>query len=71
MDLKKLSVGRKEIFDALLDIFLDKLSDHNFENIQKRQRDALSSTAVNLDGTCGEKVHKQMMDILKQEIYNY
>lgn len=54
-----------------LDIFLDKLSDHNFENIQKRQRDALSSTAVNLDGTCGEKVHKQMMDILKQEIYNY
>lgn len=48
--------------------FLHKLAGGELETIKDRQMKSLSAMAANLDGTCGQKVHDYMMDVLGQEL---
>lgn len=50
-----------------LDVFLDKLVNREIDDIHKRQAETLSSMAANLDGTCGEKVHKYLTEEIEAE----
>ncbi len=47
--------------------FIDDLVEGRLEDVRERQLEALSTLAANLDGTCGEKVHEYMMDVLESE----
>ena len=44
--------------------FLDDLVHERFGDAMERQKEAMQTMAVNLDGTCGEKVHEFMMRVL-------
>lgn len=44
--------------------FLDDLVHERFGDAMERQKEAMQTMAVNLDGTCGEKVHEFMMSVL-------
>lgn len=45
--------------------FLDDLVNERFGEVMERQKEAMQTMAVNLDGTCGEKVHAFMMEVLE------
>lgn len=47
-----------------LESFISNFSNGNLEEIKDKQLKELSSLAVNLDGTCGEKVHEFMMALI-------
>lgn len=47
--------------------FLDDLVNDRLGDATARQKKAMETMAVNLDGTCGEKVHEFMMNVLKTE----
>ncbi|MDD6482802.1 MAG: hypothetical protein PUF65_11155 [Lachnospiraceae bacterium] len=47
--------------------FLDDLVNERLDDAMARQKEAIKTIAVNLDGTCGEKVHEFMMDVLMHE----
>ena len=51
-----------------LKAFLTKLVNGELEMIKDRQMKSLSSMAANLDGTCGQKVHEYMMQVVEQQI---
>ena len=44
--------------------FLDDLVNDRLGDVMARQKEAMQTMAVNLDGTCGEKVHEFMMQVL-------
>lgn len=50
-----------------IDDFINSFHSTSKKDIYKRQRNAISNLAVNLDGTCGEKVHKFMMENLQRD----
>lgn len=50
--------------------FLDDLVHNCLSDAMKRQKEEMQTMAVNLDGTCGEKVHAFMMDVLKNQENN-
>ena len=50
-----------------LEKFVDDLVNDKLENVKKRQMEELACMAENLDGSCGEKVHKYMMEMLEKE----
>lgn len=50
-----------------LEKFVDDLVNDKLENVKKRQMEELACMAENLDGCCGEKVHKYMMEMLEKE----
>lgn len=45
--------------------FLEDVEKERLNTVRERQQKAVSEMAANLDGTCGEKVHKYMMEILE------
>lgn len=47
--------------------FMDDLVNDRLETVKARQKEAVRVIAANLDGTCGEKVHDYMMDVLTRE----
>lgn len=47
--------------------FLDDLVNDRLGDAMKRQKKEMETMAVNLDGTCGEKVHEFMMKVLTQK----
>jgi len=47
--------------------FVDDLINDRLKEVRERQLKELSSLAVNLDGTCGIKVHEYMMDVLQNK----
>lgn len=57
--------ARRESKYFSLEGFLDDLVNDRFGDVMARQREAMKTIAVNLDGTCGEKVHEFMMQILQ------
>lgn len=50
-----------------LEGFIDDLVNDRLEEVKLRQKEALSTVAANLDGSCGEKVHEFLMDTLQKE----
>lgn len=50
-----------------LEGFIDALYENKLEGVRERQMMELETMAANLDGTCGEKVHTFIMDVLKKE----
>lgn len=60
--------ARRESPYYTLDGFLDDLVNENLEDAMKRQLQEMQTMAVNLDGTCGEKVHEFMMNVLDEEM---
>lgn len=51
--------------------FLDDLVNERFDDAMERQKEAMKTIAVNLDGTCGEKIHEFMMDVLLDKTIKY
>ena len=49
--------------------FLENFGGGKYSNLRQRQLDSLSDLAVNLDGTCGQKVHDFMIGALEKK-YN-
>lgn len=47
--------------------FLDDLVNDRLEDAMARQKKEMETMAVNLDGTCGEKVHEFMMEVLQKD----
>lgn len=47
--------------------FLDDLVNNRLNDAMARQKKEMETMAVNLDGSCGEKVHEFMMSVLTQE----
>ena len=47
--------------------FIDDLANDRLKKVKERQLIELADLAANQDGTCGEKVHKYMMDVLRKE----
>lgn len=47
--------------------FLDDLVNDRLGSAMERQKKEMETMAVNLDGTCGEKVHEFMMQVLTQK----
>ena len=48
--------------------FLDDLVNDRLDAVVSRQKEAMQTMAVNLDGTCGEKVHEFMMQVLAKKV---
>lgn len=48
--------------------FLNAVAEDGLEDVKKRQKEELEDLAVNLDGTCGEKVHAFIKSVLEQEV---
>lgn len=59
--------ARRESRYFSFEAFLDDLVNDRLKDAMARQKKAVETMAVNLDGTCGEKVHEFMMAILTQE----
>lgn len=57
--------ARRESRYFSFESFLDDLVNERFGDVMVRQKEAMQTMAVNLDGTCGEKVHAFMMDVLQ------
>lgn len=49
--------------------YIDDLASDKLAEVHEQQIQSLSSLASNLDGTCGEKVHKYLMNVLEKQ-YN-
>lgn len=47
--------------------FIDDLVEGRLDRVRERQLRELSTLAANLDGTCGQKVHEFMMNVLEEE----
>lgn len=59
--------ARRESRYFSFDSFLDDLVSERLGDVMARQKKEMDTMAVNLDGTCGEKVHAFMMDVLTQK----
>lgn len=59
--------GRRESRLFSLEDFVEELVSGKLESVRERQMEELDGFAVNLDGTCGEKVHEFMMNVLENE----
>lgn len=49
-----------------LKTFMEDVANGNLFSTRMRQLDAMKQIAENLDGTCGEKVHRYMMDVAEK-----
>lgn len=61
---KRAGFYRKENAVFPLKSFVQELAEGKLDSVKKRQLAELSTLAANLDGTCGERVHRYMMDVL-------
>lgn len=59
--------ARRESRVFSLEGFMDDFVSGRLEGVRTRQLEVLSDVAVNLDGTCGKKVHEFMMGVLNSE----
>ena len=59
--------ARRESRYFSFEAFLEDLVHEHLDEVMIRQKQAMETMAVNLDGTCGEKVHEFMMDVLMHE----
>ncbi|MBR5598247.1 MAG: hypothetical protein IKW30_12720 [Lachnospiraceae bacterium] len=59
--------ARRESRVFSMEGFMDDFVSGRLEHVRERQLTELSDIAVNLDGTCGQKVHEFMMNVLKKE----
>ena len=59
--------ARRESRYFSFEAFLEDLVHEHLDEPMIRQKQAMETMAVNLDGTCGEKVHEFMMDVLMHE----
>jgi hypothetical protein len=64
---KKSGFFRRESRIFSFEGFLDDLLHDRLNGVRIRQLEELSSLAVNLDGTCGIKVHEYMMNVLENK----
>ena len=60
--------ARRESRLFSMEDFMEDLVSGRLERVRERQLQELSEFAVNLDGSCGEKVHGFMMDILHHDL---
>ncbi len=58
---------RRESKNFTISGFIDDLVEGRLEGVRERQLEALSTLAANLDGTCGQKVHEYMMNVLENK----
>lgn len=59
--------SRKESSLFSLRQFFEELANGNLQQIKKRQLESVSAMAVNLNGSCGEKIHEYVMSVLMTE----
>ncbi|WP_313580451.1 hypothetical protein [Lacrimispora sp.] len=64
---KKCGFFRRESKIFSFEGFVEDLINNRFEEIRERQMEELSTLAANLDGTCGDKVHEYMMNVLENK----
>ena len=50
-----------------LENFLDVFAKDGYEGVKVRQREALSTMASNLDGTCGIRTHEYLKSVIDKE----
>lgn len=50
-----------------LENFLDVFAEDGYRKVKKKQLDALSTLAANLDGTCGKKTHEYLKKAVENE----
>ncbi len=50
-----------------LENFLNNFADNGYEGVKVQQREALSTLASNLDGTCGIKTHEYIKNVILNE----
>lgn len=64
---KKSGFFRRESRIFSLEGFMDDLVHDRLKDVRVRQLEELSTLAANLDGSCGQKVHDFMLDVLERE----
>ena len=57
----------RETKQYTVDDFIEDFANDALAQVRKRQLEAVSDIAANLDGTCGEKVYEYMMNVLLNE----
>lgn len=60
--------ARRESRLFSMEDFMEDFVSGGLEKVREKQLEALSEFAVNLDGSCGEKVHQFMMGVLRNNI---
>lgn len=63
---KKSGFFRRESKIFSFESFLDDLVHDRLEDVRMRQLEELSTLAANLDGTCGNKIHNYMINVLEE-----